>query len=401
MKAISLDASLRAMGAKAEAFGRWAAGRRYWTFFLLMCVVVVLKTGFKWAGVTGNGWYVEYKDVIDAWPLKENLADPSRAHWQEFYSGVLSFRAFTAVGFPESQATWLLVHALASAGAILLIGLWAKRTYGPLTSRGVAALVLFGAAPMILLQEIGRYDSFFFLGAVLLVTARRWPAVVIGALVMGTSTWVMSGVTSISLVLVGAALASRSLMWRGAAGVGGTLAGALGLMGLRFLSGGDVMLKKGMIGDQGQSDQSFADVVARTWWNVVQPFPNWIYAALGLTWILFALVIFQQTRRKWALAAAMLVLPVIAFAANTSDGTRDLALPITPLVLAAAGVLAARAGQGRGDEDTGGFSPRFLGVILVLCLIAPVIDVNPHTPLNPYQWLGLRGLSVVWHALGQ
>jgi drug/metabolite transporter (DMT)-like permease len=160
------------------------------------------------------------------------------------------------------------------------------------------------------------------------------------------------------------------------------------------------MLKKGMIGDQGQSDQSIADVVARTWWNVVQPFPNWIYAALGITWILFALLIFQQTRRRWALAAAFLVVPVVAFATNTSDGTRDLALPITPLLLAAATVIAARATPS-GPKGDPGFSPRVLGTILVLCLIVPVIDINPHTPLNPYQWLGLRGLSVVWHALGQ
>lgn len=221
--------------------GTWTSDRSYWTVFVVASVIVVLKSGFKWAGTTGEGWFIEFRDVIDAWPLKEELVRNDSA-WQENWSPIAAFKVLTKIGFPYSSVTWNMIHIAASVAAIVIIGVWARRTYGDQLARLVTILVLFGAAPMVLLQEIGRYDSFFFLGAVMVAVGRRWWVIVPGALLIGASSWTMSMGVAGSLVLVGIVLRSRSLVVRGALVVLGCIVGALILMGLRVAQGGDPWL---------------------------------------------------------------------------------------------------------------------------------------------------------------
>jgi hypothetical protein len=380
--------------------GTWTAARSYWTLFAVASAIVLLKSGFKWAGTTGEGWFIEFRDVIDAWPLKELLVRNDSA-WQENWSPIAAFKVLTKVGFPYSSVTWNLIHIGASVAAIVLIGVWARRTYGDQLGRLVAILILFGAVPIVLLQEIGRYDSFFFLGAVMVAVGRRWWVIVPGALLIGASSWTMSMGVAGSLVLVALVLRSRSLAVRGALIVLGCIAGALILMGLRVSQGGDPWLVRlGNVGT-GAGGKNLTNMVYQAWNNLFEPFPNWIFAAFGVTWILVGLVLIQARRRRIVLGVAIVILPLLAAALNSGDGTREIALAFTAALLATANELQRRAvASGSSDGVLPTLSPVALGLVVVIALAAPVVDINPSVPLNTYQWLSDYGLSIVYNILG-
>lgn len=398
-----LGSAVQAVAPILGRVGAWVGRWPYWTVYLVACVVVVVKSGFKWAGTTGQGWFIEFRGVIDAWPLKEPLGSPNASAWQENWAPIAVFKAVTKVGLPYDSATWILIHLLASAGAMAVIGLWIRRTYGVDLGRMVALLVVFGSAAMVLLQEIGRYDSFFFLGAVLAVLGRRWWSIVPGALLLGASSWPLGLGTAGSLVLVGLVLGSRSLVGRGALVLGGCVAGAMALMGLRLAQGGDPWLVRLTEGGGSTSSDGvvLTKVVYHVWNNLIEPFPNWIWAAFGVTWILFALVLLQSPRRRVLLGIAIVVLPLIAAATNSDDGTREIALVFTAVLLGTANALQRRAaGPEPAVAPLATVSPVVLGLVTVIVLVAPVVDINPSAPLNPYQWLSDYGLSIVYSILG-
>ncbi len=398
-----LGSAVGAATAVLARIGGWTAGWSYWALFVVASVVVVLKSGFKWAGTTGEGWFVEFRGIIDAWPLKEPLGPSGGSAWQENWAPIAVFKGLTKIGFPYNSATWLLIHMVASVLAIVVIGLWIRRTYGDDLGRMVALLVLFGAAPMILLQEIGRYDSFFFLGAVMAILGRRWWVVVPGALLLGASSWPIGLGTAGSLVLVGLVLGSRALVGRGFLVLAGCLAGAIGLMGIRIAQGGDPALSRLAEGGGSTSSEGVVlnKVVYHLWNNLIEPFPNWIWAAFGVTWILVALVLLQSPRRRVLLLLAIVALPLIAAATNSDDGTREIALAFTAVLLGAANVLQQRAvGAEPSVSALPKVSPVVLGLVVVIVLVAPVVDINPSAPLNPYQWLSDYGLSAVYSILG-
>ena len=394
-----------AIGAVAPILGRigtWTAGLPYWVLFVGAAVVVIVKSGFKWAGTTGQGWFIEFRSVIDAWPLKEPIGAGGSA-WQENWAPIATFKALTKIGLPYDSATWTLIHVLASVAAVAVIGFWARRTYGDDLGRMVAILVLFGAAPIVLLQEIGRYDSFFFLGAVVMVLSRRWWWIVSGALLLGASSWPIGLGTAGSLVLVGLVLGSRSLLGRGALALGGCVVGAATLMALRAAQGGDPGLSRLAEGGGSTSSEGvvLTKVVYHVWNNLIEPFPNWIYAAFGVTWILVGLVLLQSPRRRVLLGLAIIALPLIAAATNSDDGTREIALAFTAVLLGTADALQRRAeGPAPAATPLPTVSPVVLGLIVVIALAAPVVDINPSAPLNPYQWLSDYGLSIVYSILG-
>lgn len=399
--ASSVEAALESAGTLLGRIGSWGARRSYWVFFLLSCIVVLAKTAFKWAGTTGDGWFLEFRPVIDAWPLKELLvgSDQSSA-WQENYSPIVVFKVVTRLGLPYNSFTWNLIHIAASLGAMLALALWIRRTYGDDTGRLITVLVVFGAAPMILLQEIGRYDSFFFLGAVLLATSRRWWNVLIGALVVGTSSWAMGLGFVGSLFLVGLVLGSRTLTVRGIVGLFGCVAGAGLLMLARISQGGDpALVRLGKFGEEG-AGKNFSGIIYQVWLNTVQPFPNWIWAAYGLTWVLFALVLIQARRRRILLGICMVALPLIAGSTNAGDGTREIALTFAATLFAVATTLQRRSREPSDTPPIGTPSPVVLGLIMVLAVVLPVIDINPNEPINPWGWLGFYGLSALHSVLG-
>jgi hypothetical protein len=380
--------------------GAWTAKWPFWTVFVGATLVMMVKTGFRWAGTTGEGWFIEFRPVIDSWPLKESFADVGDTAWQENYSSILAFRGLTRIGFPYSSATWMLVHMAASIAVMAVIGLWVRRTYGDDLGRLVALIVVFGAAPMILLHEIGRYDSFFFLGGVLLATGRRWWTLVIGALLVGTSSWSMGIGLCGGLVLAGLVLGSRSLAGRGALGLLGCVAAIGFLMGLRAWQGGDPWLVRLGNLSTGGGSRNLVNMVYQGWLNVVQPFPNWIYAAFGITWILFVLVVLQASRRRVLLAVSMVILPVLAGAVNAGDGTREIALSLAAILFAVATTLEMRSRAPGAERLRMGPSHVVLGLVVLVCIVAPVVNINPNAPLNPYGWLSDYGLSAVHSILG-
>lgn len=395
----SLRASFDRLASGLAGIGRWTERWSFWAFFAVASVVVVLKTGFKWAGTTREGWFIEFREVIDSWPLKEQLAGAASPAWQENYSPIVVFKALTTLGAPYNSATWNFLHMAASVGAIVFLGMWARRTYGDRLGKVVALVLLFGAAPIVLLQEIGRYDSFFFLGAVLLAAGRRWWTIALGALLVGTSTWTMGAGFVLTLVLVGLVVGSRSLIVRGILGIAGCVLAVVILMLARIALGGDPGLVRLGNLDPTSDDSSFSHLVYQTWLNVVQPFPNWIYAAFGVTWILFVLVVLQA-RRRWALLAVSLVLlPVTAGVTNAGDGTREIALALAAVLVGAATVLESQRAEDADAAEPPPLGPVVVGLILVVCLVAPVIDINPNQPLNPYGWLSDYGLSAVYSVL--
>lgn len=390
---------LERLPAAVSRLGDWASKWPYWTFLVGATLVVILKNGFRWAGTTGDGWFIEFRDAIDSWPLKESATDLGSPAWQENYSGIVVFRALTRIGLPYTSATWMLIHILVTAAVLVILGMWVRRAYGDDLGRFVALVILFGAAPMVLMHEIGRYDSFFFLGAVLLATGRRWWTLVLGAMILGTSSWTMSLGLVGALVLMGLVLGSRSLVGRGALGMAGVVFGGGLLMVLRTAQGGDPgLVRLGNLSGGGGSE-SFNNVIYQAWLNVVQPFPNWIYAIYGVTWILFVLVVLQSSRRRLALAASIIFLPLLAGTINAGDGTREVALTLTAGLLAAAATLEVRS---RADGDVQPLrapSHLVLGLTVIVCLVAPVININPNEPLNPYGWLSDYGLSIVYSIL--
>lgn len=377
-----------------SGLGTRANNWSFWTFFTVAALLVVAKSGFKWAGQTGYGWFVEFNDVIETWPLKEALSQPGWSLYQENYSSIALFRAFDAIGFPHSSFTWNLIHILATLIAVFYLGLWARRTYGDGIGKFVALTLLFGAAPMVLLQEIGRYDSLFFLGAVLLATGPKWWSILLGAVLLATSSWTMGVTLAVSLLLVGFAMRSKSLLIRGAIGFASCGLAVMVLMIARLLQGGDPWVGRLGAFSPGGSTNGI-NTYYLLWWNVVQPFPNWIYAALGLTWILFLLVILQSMRRRLILAAAVLGFTVVAASLNTGDGTRDLALTLTATLIAVASILEKRATTAGSPSSQLNLNPAVLGTFIVVCIVAPVVNINPHEPLNPYGWLGMYGLSIL------
>lgn len=380
--------------------GSWVARQPFWTLYIVAAVVVVLKTGFKWAGTTGDGWFIEFEEIIDAWPLKEPIGSGASA-WQENYSSIVVFKAVTRLGLPHTSATWQAIHIVATVVVMVLIGQWIHRRYGTADGRLVALLVVFGTAPIILLQEIGRYDSLFFLGAVIVATARRWWWVAVGALILGMSSWAMSIGFILSLVLSGIVLRSRGLLLRGLASFLGAVAAIAILMVARLSQGGDPWpVRLGDAGSEGLGD-NLRHFVFQGWLNIVQPFPNWIWAAYGLTWGLFVLMIMQVPRRRWWLGIAMVLFPVLAGTLNAGDGTREIAFTLAAVLFAVASVVQGRAVPADAQGESQGPSPVLLGAVLVLALVIPVVDINPNAPLNPYGWLSDYGLSLVVDLIGQ
>ncbi len=396
MNALSLADTFLVAKRGLSGLGIWANNWSFWTFFTVAALLVVAKSGFKWAGQTGYGWFIEFNDVIETWPLKEPLAltQPVWTLYQENYSSIALFRAFDAIGFPHSSFTWNFIHILATLIAVLYLGIWARRTYGDGLGKFVALTLLFGAAPMVLLHEIGRYDSLFFLGAVLLATGLRWWSILIGAILLSTSSWTMGVTLAISLLLVGFAIRSKSLLIRGAIGFASCGMAVIVLMLARLIQGGDPWVGRLGAFSPGGSTNGI-NTYYLVWWNVVQPFPNWIYAALGLTWILFLLVILQSTRRRLILVAAILGFTVVAASLNTGDGTRDLALTLTATLIAVASILEKRTAIDGTSNSQLNLNPAVLGAIMVVCIVAPVVNIYPHEPLNPYGWLGMYGLSIL------
>lgn len=395
---------LSSVGMRAESLlervGSWTAQRSYWTVVALGLLVVLAKTGFKWAGTTGEGWYVEFQDVIDSWPLKEGLAigDQGRALYQENYSSILLFRLFDAIGFPASSVTWMLVHWAVTAVAILLLILWAKRTYGEEAGRLVMLLVIFGSATIVLLQEIGRYDAPFFLGAVLVAVSRNWLWVTLGVVLLATSSWTMGFGLAAGFFLSGLVLRSLSLSLRGAGVLLGCLAGAGFLMWIRILVGGDPALGRlGFLTPGGSSES--VNPLYLAWWNIVQPFPNWIWAALGVSWFLLALVLLQITRYRILLILSMTAIPILAGLINGGDGTREYALTLTAILVAVATFVERRA-HDQPVTSRPHISNKALGLVVIACVITPVINVNPHVILNPWGWIGLYGLDLFHSIVG-
>ncbi len=383
-----------------ERVGGWTSNRSYWMVVALGSLVVFAKTGFKWAGTTGEGWFVEFQDVIAAWPLKEGLSptEQGRALYQENYSSIVLFRFFDAIGFPSSSITWMFVHWAATLVAILLMILWAKSTYGDSFGRLVMLLLIFGSATIVLLQEVGRYDSLFFLGAVIVAVTRNWFWVTIGIVLLSTSSWTMGFGLAAGLVLSGLVLRSLSLALRGAGVLLGCLLSAGFLMFVRFMAGGDPALGRlGFLTPGGNPDS--VNPLYLAWWNIVQPFPNWIWAALGVTWILLLLVVLQVRRRRTLLILSMTSLPILAGLINGGDGTREYALTLTAILIAVATFMEKRSPkQTHGPESMG--NNKALGLVVIVCVAMPVININPHVVLNPWGWLGLYGLSYVQSILG-
>lgn len=382
-------------------FGDWVQRRSYWAVFAAAVVVMVIKNGFRWAGTTGEGWYIQFHSVIEAWPLKEPLGADDSSAWQENYAPILAFRALTTIGFPHSSATWNLVHILASAGVLVFLGVRLRGIYGTEWGRLVMLLVLFGAAPMVLLHEIGRYDSFFLLGAVLLAIGSRWWTQVAGALLVGMASWSMGIALVLGLVLVGLVLRSRSVIVRGVLGVAGCALAMLFLMGLRLAQGGDpwlVRLGKLAPVDTGEPKRP-ADMLYQVWLNTVNTFPNWIYAAFGVTWILVVLVLIQARTHRLLLAIAAASLPVLAGMTNANDGTREIAMSLAAILLAVAATLQIRSREG-GDAAPTPPSGLLMGAVVVVCLVAPVVNISPGAPINPYEWLGDYGLSILYSIFG-
>lgn len=375
-------------------FGEWLGRRSYWAVVLMAVLIVLLKSGFRWAGTTGEGWFVEFRDVIDAWPLQEPLNDTARAMWQEDYSSIVLFKGLHLIGLPYSSFTWMLLHWAATAGVVLLIAAWVKRSYGPSTGLPVLLLILFGSAPMVLLHEIGRYDALFFLGAVMIATTRAWWWVVVGIALVSTSSWTMTLGLAGGLVVTGVVLGSRRLISRGLGALAGSALAVVVLMALRAANGGDPSVGRlGAFTPGGSTNGMNPLYVA--WWNLVQPFPNWIWAAFGVTWILFFVVVFQSRRRRLLLALGIVIVPVVAGAINASDGTRDIALALTGILLAVGAVLQ-RPLESVPDERSKTVGPALiLGSVAVLCVAAPVVNIYPHEPTNPWGWLGLYGLSML------
>lgn len=392
--------ALERLTALLARFGTWLSGKPFWGLYLAACVVVVAKTGFKWAGTTGEGWFLEFREIIDAWPLKEPIGDGASA-WQENYSSIVLFKAVTRLGLPYTSATWQAVHLVATVLVVVLVGLWIRRLYGDAHGRLVAIVVLFGAAPIILLQEIGRYDSLFFLGAFVVATARRWWWIAVGALVLGTSSWAMSIGFVLSLLLAGLVLRSRTLLLRSLAAFLGAVAGIGLLMLARISQGGDPWpVRLGDAGAAGAGD-NLRHFVIQGWLNIVQPFPNWIWAAYGLTWLLVVLVLLQVPgRRRWWLLPAMLLFPVAAGTLNAGDGTREIAFTLAAILFAVASVTQGRAERSGLVDRQRGPAAVLLGAVAVAALVVPVVDINPNAPLNPYGWLSDYGLSFVVDLIG-
>lgn len=373
----------------------------FWSFFLVLSALVLLKTGFRWAGITGDGWYEDQYEVIVNWPSRENVSEEA-AQWQEFFAPVIFFRSLTGIGLPESQFTWNLLHIVAAALTLVIVARWVKLNFGETFQRAILMLFMFGAVPLVMLQEIGRYDTLFLLGGALLITSKRHVGMWTGAVLMGASWWVMSLVVGVTVTSLGIVLASRQLLLRGIAALIGSAVAVAALGASRIMIGESPTPDRWRLGNT-SAPFEFSDVVARSWWNLVQPFPNWIYAALGVSWILFALAVLQLPRRRTLVCVIALAVPFAAFAfANASDGTRDLAPPLFLTTLALLAMTRQHPPELHRDPISFSKNGRqaALGAVLVLCLFSPVVYVNPHDPINPYGWLGLRGLSVVWSWIG-
>ena len=112
-------------------------------------------------------------------------------------------------------------------------------------------------------------------------------------------------------------------------------------------------------------------------------------------------MLLQSPRRRVLLGLAIIALPLIAAATNSEDGTREIALAFTAVLLGTANALQRRAeGPAPAATPLPTVSPVVLGLIVVIALAAPVVDINPSAPLNPYQWLSDYGLSIVYSILG-
>ena len=357
----------RILARRLNAFGSFMSGTRFWLFSAMLMVAAVVKAGMYF----GHNF------------LSEALSDAELR--PEGLALLLDVSLFVSVALGIKTRVILEIFSLGVTISILGAACYLlRRRLGDSAARVAALLLVVGPIGAMMLRHFGRYDMYFFAGAIFLALSWRkpWPIAVVASLVMALGNPGQAVATSVSLLLLSLTLHFRP--WSRVAVIG-VAVGSLWLIAATAI---------GRVYEAESQLDALPLYAAKSVGFFLTSLPLVVFSVYGISWILIAYLFLISRRRDWLyLTVAFLLFP-FGWMALTLDGTRvGVGVSALPIVAAIASV----APQWVGWMKRINWNLTF-GALILLVLLVPALEVNWGQVRIPWEW-SINEIGFWWEVL--
>jgi hypothetical protein len=299
-------------------------------FFSCLIFVTLVRNTFHFSKIGEKFWFSgNFNDIRD-WPGSFGLG------FTEHYIPILVHKLVTNYLDSNEFIIWQISSLLSIIISWILMYAFINNSSDSKIYNRTWLLIFFSSSGMMaIMHNLGRYDTWFFLGCVLWVTSKGKMSTTLGAFIMTGSHWQFS-----IIVLLGVYTFKRFVKVRNKEETPKSL--ILFLLIATNLTFFQVFKYNRSEVYNGVSPRTrelfnnflqggFLDNLVK---NFIIAFPNQIYSILGTLWIGLVLIYYFRDQKNLRITFILPILfPVIAWLTMGPDGTRDVAITATAIVL--------------------------------------------------------------------
>jgi hypothetical protein len=310
-----------------------------------------------------NGWNFEDENIERAYlPAAKALPLPD-----SYVSSSLGNLIIARLLGIESVYSWQLLHLSLIFLAFTIIVWHASRSSRKTTF--VLVLIFSAPATSSVLNSIGKYDVFTYLGGYLLVASTKKRYVVTGSLLIALGNPEQAVFCSLCLFLL--SISKRYRTWR----ISSLYSIAIAVLCWIFIQ--TWMLSQGVWSNR---ISIFPVFLEKSLGNFFSDFLGNIWSWHGLLWLpLLTLILIVDRRTKITLLTVLIVIPG-SLSITTADGFRVASLVSFPILMIVVSDLLQNANMSLSSLD------RLLGSFLLLWIIVPVSKGEPTWGSHVSEW---------------